>query len=71
MCVVVAELRVLLLHAAAELCCVLYDVPHYEKIYPEKLYCLAGEVPMYLFWGGKYFMLVVFWHRVIDRCFFL
>ena len=32
MCVVAAELRLLLLHAAAELCCaccVLYDAPHY------------------------------------------
>ena len=37
MCVDTAELRLLLLHAVAELCCVLYDVPHYENTLPRKL----------------------------------
>ena len=31
MCVVAAELWLLVLHAAAELYCVLYDAPHSEK----------------------------------------
>ena len=36
MCVVAAELRLLLLHAVASLCCMLYDVPHYENEMPRK-----------------------------------
>ena len=38
MCVVAAELWLLVLHAAAELYCVLYDVPHYENKMPRKAY---------------------------------
>ena len=82
MCVVAAELRLLLLHAAIELCCVLYDVPHYEKM-PRKT-LLPNNITSILYVVGRksanIFILilgknidavVVFWHRVIDRCFFL
>ena len=70
MCVVGVELRLLLLHTAAELCCVLHDVPHDENKMPRKsldhqiilqVYCmyLVIKVPMYLFLEKMYFTLVV------------
>ena len=84
MCVVTAELRLLLLHAAEELCCVLYDVPHYDEnkmprkalYYPIifRVYCctyLVGKVPtMYLFWEKPYFTLVVTYFYIVCKMFF-
>ena len=83
MFVVAADLRLLLfmLRQRCAVCSVLYDVPHKEQKRPNKLYiqliirvyrtCLVRKVPINLVWEKKYFTLVVFWHRVIDRCFLL
>ena len=38
MCVVATALWLLLLHAVAEVCGVLYDVPHYEKEITRRAY---------------------------------
>ena len=85
MCVVVAGLWLLLLHAAAELDCVLYDVPHCEKKCPEKLlpknvtwYYVLGRKSAHVLTLGKHIFIYaiiisryIFWHRMrFDRCFF-
>ena len=57
MCVVAAELRLLLLHAAAELCCVLYDVPHYNNIMPRKALLpnnISSILPYVLGWKSAH-----------------
>ena len=75
MCAVAAELRLFLLHAAAELRCVLYDVPHYENKLPRKsynqiiLYCMymvRKVLIMLIFRENPYFTLVVTYFGIVQ-----